>query len=125
MSHVFPEIRIATNPHDVDIRKWIHRFNEQGIEGIMSKLHIRKPVKISDEIEKKIVDIATKNPRKDYGLPFSTWSLHVLAGYISKELKLVDSISHTEIRTILLNHGIRYRDSQRPRWETALTQNTI
>jgi hypothetical protein len=40
----------------------------------------------------------------DY-LPFSTWSLRVLAGYVSKELNQVDSISHTEIRNILLKHG--------------------
>ena len=64
------------------------------------------------EIEKRIVEIATNNPRDNYGLPFSKWSLRVLAGYISKELKLVDSISHTEIRNILLNHGIRYRQSK-------------
>jgi hypothetical protein len=38
--------------------------------------------------------------------------LRVLAGYISKELNLVDSISHTEIRNILLKHGIRYRQSK-------------
>ena len=34
-----PEIRMATNHHDVNIRKWIHRFNEKGIEGIASKMH--------------------------------------------------------------------------------------
>ena len=87
--YTVPEIRKATNHHDTNIRKWIHRFNEQGIEGIMSKIHTRKPLKITDDIEKKIVDIATKNPRGDYGLPFSTWSLRVLAGYISKEINLV------------------------------------
>jgi transposase len=102
---------VATNHHDVNIRKWIHRFNEQGVEGIASKIHIRKPIKISDDMEKKIVDMATKNPREGYGLPFSTWSLRVLAGYIS-EINLVDSISHTEIRNILLKHGIRYRQSK-------------
>jgi transposase len=108
-----PEIRRATNHHDVNnIRKWIHRFNEQGFEGIISKIHARKPVRITMEIEKRIVEIATNNPRDNYGLPFSTWSLRVLAGYVSKELKLVDSISHTEIRNILLNHGIRYRQSK-------------
>jgi len=47
-----------------------------------------------------------------YGLPFSTWSLRVLAGYLSKELNLVNSISHTEIRNILLKYGIRYRQSK-------------
>ena len=45
-------------------------------------------------------------------LPFSTWSLRVLAGYVSKELNLVDSISHTEIRNILLKYGIKYRQSK-------------
>jgi hypothetical protein len=43
-----------------------------------------------------------------YGLPFSTWSLRVLAGYVSKELNLVDSLSHTEVENILLKHGIKY-----------------
>ena len=109
------EIRKMTNHHDVNIRKWIHRFNEKGIEGIISKKHIHKPIKISDNIKKKIVEIAAvNNPRDCYQLPFLTWSLRrVLAGYISnKELSLVDSISHTEIRNILLKHGIRFRQSK-------------
>jgi transposase len=110
--YTVPEIRMATNHHDVNIRKWIHRFNEEGIEGIISKIHAHKPVKITTEIEKKIVKIATKNPREGCGLSFSTWSLRVLAGYVSKELNLVNSISHTEIRNILLKYGIRYRQSK-------------
>jgi len=111
--YTVPEIRMAINHHDVNIRKWIHRFNEKGIEGIISRKHKRKSLKITDKIEKKIVAIATKNPRDQYGLPFSTGSLRVLAGYISnKELNLVNSISHTGIRNILLKHGIRYRQSK-------------
>jgi len=75
-------------------------------------------------MEEKIVEIVTKDPRKDYELPFSTWPLRVLAGYLSKELNLVNSTSHTEIRNILLKYGIRYRQS-RMRWVLAPTQNTI
>ena len=30
--HTVPEIRVATNHHYVNIRKWIHRFNEKGID---------------------------------------------------------------------------------------------
>lgn len=111
--YAVPEIRIATNRHDTNIRKWIHRFNEKGINGIVSRKHTHKPAKITPEIEKKIVDMAIKNPRDCYGLPFSTWSLRVLAGYVSKkELNLVNTISHTQIRNILLKHGIRYRQSK-------------
>ena len=54
----------------------------------------------------------SKNPRTDYGLSFSTWSLRVLAGFITKEINLVESISHTEIRNIILKHGIKWRNSQ-------------
>lgn len=110
--YTVPEITRATNHHDVNIRKWIHRFNERGVGGISSKIHAHKSIRITLDIEKRIVEIATKNPRDCYGLPFSTWSLRVLAGYISRELKLVDSTSHTEIRNILLKHGIRYRQSK-------------
>jgi hypothetical protein len=40
--YTVPEIRMATtNHHDVNIRKWIHRFNEKGIGGITSRKHIQ------------------------------------------------------------------------------------
>jgi hypothetical protein len=48
----------------------IHRINEHGIEGITSKIYKYKPTKITPEIEKKIVEIATKNPRKGMDYPF-------------------------------------------------------
>jgi transposase len=110
--YTVPEIRMATNHHDISIRKWIHRFNEKGIDGIASKIHKHRSIKVTAEIEKQIVDTATKNPREGYGLPFSTWSLRILAGYISKETNLIDTISHTEIRNILIKHGIRHRQSK-------------
>ncbi|HXT85075.1 MAG TPA: helix-turn-helix domain-containing protein [Verrucomicrobiae bacterium] len=46
---------MATNHHDINIRRWIHHFNEKGIEGILSRKHIHKPIKISDNSEKKIL----------------------------------------------------------------------
>jgi transposase len=106
--YTVPEIRMATNHHDINIRKWIHRFNEKGIEGIIPRKHRHKPVKIPVDIETKIVEIVSKNPRDSYGIPFSTWSLRILAGCVSKELNLVDSVNHTEIKNILLKHGIKY-----------------
>ena len=110
--HTVPEIRMATNHHDINIRKWIHRFNEKGVDGIATKIHKRRSIKVTAEIEKQIVDIAAKNPREGYGLPFSTWSLRILAGYVSKGINLIDAISHTEMRNILIKHGIRYRQAK-------------
>ena len=61
--YTVPQIRKMTNHHDNNIRKWIHRFNEKGIDGIISKKHNHKQHKFDDEIEKKIADIASANPR--------------------------------------------------------------
>jgi hypothetical protein len=41
--------------------------------------------KFDDDIEKKIVDITSSNPRS-FNLGFSTWSLRVLAGFIMYDL---------------------------------------
>lgn len=110
--YTVPEIRRMINHHDHNIRKWIHRFNQQGIDGIISKKHNHKQYKFDNNVEKKIVDIASSNPRTDCGLGFSTWSLRVLAGFLMHDLKTVDRISHAEIRNILLKHKIKWRKSK-------------
>jgi hypothetical protein len=68
-------------------------------------------------MEEKIVDIASSNPRS-FDLGFSTWSLRVLAGFLMNDLKLVDKISHSEIRNILLKYNIKWRKSK-----TVLSKN--
>jgi transposase len=125
--YTVPEIRRVINHHDNNIRKWIHRFDEKGIDGIISKKHNHKQHKFDDDIEKKIVDIASANPRS-FSLGFSTWSLRVLAGFLMYDLKMVDKISHSaEIRNILLNHKIKYRKSKLyyPIKEAMIQQNTL
>ena len=44
--YTVPQIRKITNHHDNNIRKWIHRFNQQGIDGIISKKHDHKQHKV-------------------------------------------------------------------------------
>lgn len=66
------QIRKMTNHHDNNIRKWIHRFNEKGIDGILSRKHIQNAHKTTDDIERKIVEIASNDPRRKYRLKFST-----------------------------------------------------
>jgi predicted GH43/DUF377 family glycosyl hydrolase len=36
----------------------------------------------------------------------------VLAGYIMEEKKLVENISHTEVKNVLVKHGIEWRNSK-------------
>ncbi len=52
--YTVPQIRKMTNHHDHNIRKWIHhRFNEKGIDGIISKKHNHKQHKFNNDIEKQ------------------------------------------------------------------------
>jgi hypothetical protein len=78
----------------------------------MPKKHSHIQYKYDDDVEKQIVDIASSHPRTVYGLGFSSWSLRVRAGFIIYNLNLVDKISHTEIRNILLKHNIKWRKSK-------------
>ena len=112
--YTVPEIREMTNTYDKTIRKWIHKFNEMGIYGLIKKIDYSHTVKIDNDTRKEIVKIASTNPR-DLGLKFSTWSLRSLAGYLTKEedKKIVkQGISHTRIKEILIESKIEWRNSK-------------
>jgi transposase len=102
-----------TNIYDKTIRKWIHKFNEMKIDGLFTKIdYSHTTVKIDNGTRKEIVKIASTNPR-DRGLKFSTWSLRSLAGYLTKDKKIVkNGISHTRIKEILNESKIEWRNSK-------------
>ena len=103
-----------TNTYDKTIRKWIHKFNNEGTEGLVTKIDYSPMVKIDNDTRKEIVKIASTNPR-DLGLKFSTWSLRSLAGYLTKEedKKIVKhGISHIRIKEILNESKIEWRNSK-------------
>jgi transposase len=111
--YTVPEIREMTNTYDRTIRKWIHKFNDNnGIEGLFTKIDYSPMVKIDNDARKQIVKIASTNPR-DLGLKFSTWSLRSLAGYLTRDNKIVkEGISHTRIKEILNESKIEWRNSK-------------
>ena len=88
-----------TNTYDKTIRKWIHKFNNEGTEGLVTKIDYSPMVKIDNDTRKEIVKIASTNPR-DLELKFSTWSLRSLSGYLTKEDKKIvkHGISHIRIK---------------------------
>lgn len=110
--YTVPELREMTNTYDKTIRKWIHKFNDNGIEGLFTKIDYSPMVKIDNDARKQIVKIASTNPR-DLGLKFSTWSLRSLAGYLTRDNKIVkQGISHTRIKEILNESKIEWRNSK-------------
>jgi transposase len=110
--YTVPEIREVTNTYDKTIRKWIHKFNNEGTEGLFTKIDYYPMIKIDNDARKEIVKIASTNPR-DLGLKFSTWSLRSLAGYLTRDNKIVkQGISHTRIKDILNESKIEWKNSK-------------
>jgi len=94
-----PEIGALVRAHPANLRKWIHRFNQQGCEGLRT-VHSGGPrEKFSSKQRSEIVQLAKNNPR-GLGLNFSRWTLHKLAQQ-AKKRGIVDRISHECVRQIL------------------------
>ena len=95
-----PEISEEVNLHPINVRKWIHRFNEMGVDGLRSGKSPGRPPVFSEEQRLRICDIANTNPRL-LGMHYSRWSLQRLRRYLV-DRRVVDHISVETIRQILL-----------------------
>ena len=102
-----PQIGPLMESHPANLRKWIHRFNRGGCEGLRA-VHSGGPrPRISVEQRSAIVSMAVARPR-EIGLNFTRWTLHRLAQEAVKA-GIVDRISHECVRQILKQAG---RDSR-------------
>jgi len=94
-----PEISEEVDLHPINVRKWIHRFNERGLEGLRSGKSPGRPPLFTDEQRQQISLIAETNPRS-LGLQFSRWSLQRLRKYLIDE-GIVTCISVETVRQII------------------------
>jgi len=102
-----PEIGPQLFAHPANLRKWIHRFNEEGLKGLVTKRSGGPKPRFTDEQRRQIIQLAETRPR-DLGLPFTRWTLHRLAEQAEKR-QIVDSISHERVRQILLEANCQYK----------------
>lgn len=112
--------------HPKTIRKWIKRFNEKGLKGLLDKPRGGAPRVFTDEQKKEIIKIALSHP-KDLNLPFTNWSLSKLRDYLI-EKRIVKSISIEMLRIILNKEGIKFKrmrtylSSRDPQYELKKTK---
>lgn len=97
--YTVPQISAQVGLHPINVRKWIHRFNTQGLNGLQSGKSPGRPPRFTEEQRRIIVRLAHTDPRA-LGLPFHRWSLQRLREYVTRT-NIVDSISAETIRQIL------------------------
>jgi transposase len=120
-----PEIARLLKAHPANLRKWIHRFNITGPEGLVTVRSGGAKPRFSEEQKARIVRLACTRPRQ-MGLNFTHWTLHKLAKQAT-ERGIVDQISHECVRQILLEAGCSHRIATTPsvlQVSAALTQNS-
>ena len=111
-----PEIAKIAEVHLINVRIWIKRFNQEGIDSLREKFSTGRPVVITSEKRGQIITLLKTNP-KVFGLPWSNWNLRGLAEVAVKQ-KIMKRISHVYIRKIIAEEGYSYKRSKR--WITSL-----
>lgn len=103
-----PEIAPLVNMHVDKVRKWVLRFNMQGLSGLQPAR--RKPGprgKFNADLRTTIITLAQTPPR-DLGLHRTSWTLDSLRDYLLNE-RYVQEISRESLRQILIEHGIDWQ----------------
>jgi len=101
------------------VRTILHRFNDDGIEGIVSypSFHVpRGPRKFTAELTEQIAEIALSPPRVLVGM--NQWSLAKLRQYLVEQ-QVLSNISLSWLRELLRQRGIRWRHTNMRRPTTS------
>lgn len=92
---------------NLQVRRIIHAFNKEGIDGIRPNYRGGRPPTFTDQQRCAVVELAERRP-KELGYPLTQWSLSQLQLVLIKEGK-IPYISRPTIRTILMDAGLSYQ----------------
>jgi transposase len=98
------EIGACVGLHPINVRKWIHRFNRLGLEGLHARRSPGRPRVYAGGQRQAIVRLATADPQA-LGLPYAAWSLRRLRLHLIRQ-GVVKEISSETIRQELLRAGV-------------------
>ena len=84
------------------IRKWFHRFRQDGYEGLTVQPRGR-PKRKADQAYCQMMEEAIKNGPGNYGYPFATWTIERLRDHLEK--KTGTYLSSSRLRVVIRNHG--------------------
>ena len=95
-----------------NVYDWIKKYRESGLDGIRNKRKNggRKPVISSDRNKEMIKDIVLNKSPKTFGYLKNTWSIRLLATYLSILLEM--NVSPMQTWRIIQDLDIAYKNSQ-------------
>lgn len=82
-----PQIAKIVRKNDQTVRRWIRRFNAEGVNGLLDVPRPGAPLKVTSEYREKLLSAVRRRPRS-LDLPYSLWSLQRLVDYLAEETGL-------------------------------------
>jgi transposase len=85
------------------VRRWIKRFNAEGVNGLLDAPRTGAPSSISEVFRARVAAVVRQRPRS-LDQPYSLWTLQRLADFMAEETG--QRVSSETIRRILKDHDI-------------------
>ncbi|HET8845267.1 MAG TPA: helix-turn-helix domain-containing protein [Ktedonobacteraceae bacterium] len=101
-----PAIAEQVQLDDETVRRWIKRFNEEGVEGLKERPRSGRPATYSQEEVSLIMQTALTDPQT-LDLPFASWTLDRLVSYLKEKKGL--QMKRSRLGELLLAGGLRWR----------------
>jgi transposase len=91
------------------VRKWIKRFNADGLAGLQDQPRSGRPATYTTEQIGEVIAVSLLKP-DSLGLPFGCWTLDRLQAYLTEERGL--AIKRSRINELLVAEGLRWRTDE-------------
>ena len=101
-----PDIAAELGVSERAVRRWVARFNAQGVAGLADAPRSGRPATYPPEAIGELVAASLTDPQ-ELGLPFGSWTLDRLAAYLAEEKGV--AIKRSRIGEILQAEGLRWR----------------
>lgn len=99
------ELRLAAQT----VRRWLGRFNANGLAGLEDAPRSGRPQTYPPEQVSALIAAVLTKPEK-LGLPFANWTLDRLVAYLSEQQSV--TMKRSRVNEILLAEGVRWRTQE-------------
>jgi len=104
-----PQIARELDLDENTVRKWVKRFNQQGLAGLEDAPRSGAPSRYTAENKARVIETARTRPSA-LGLPFASWTFERLAAYLREQMGL--PMKKTRIFEVLQDEGLRWRKQE-------------
>ena len=104
-----PRIAAEVGVSERTVRRWVTRFNAQGLAGLADAPRPGRPATYPPEAVGELIAASLSDPQA-LGLPFGSWTLDRLAAYLHEEKGI--AIKRSRIGAILQAEGLRWRTQE-------------